>query len=817
MRALISGQAGFGILVSGSVGEIRFVDREPCTNRPVSELIRMMADRADAVEVLVDSQDDLDRNIKLAWAKDRALKLMLLFLARDELYEDRKKYAECLNELLEEEGVDKFLLSRLTKDVLPTAAFSSITDFSFVHDESPLFRIIVFILDSQSLIKRVSDHYDALKPSVFDSPQEKAKFRKVLVDEGAFLNVVEHLRDEKKVDFLRLSLANSHLSHANIIAQWLGPLQPGIQRLPRSLRHLSEVEADVMDRPTFVEDKRHSADSYNYVRDKISSITNKIRNGHISQAEESIDDLLKHQHSHSTSQQMAKTLCNLAQQAKMCEVYPLQLSLAQLSTQVNPEDPITFGHLADAWLMSGRVIEAEAAASIVERLGGKAFAENVRARILRQQGFLDVARQRYKTIAEEFAGTDEAMYASFGAAEILRDLGNPLGALEEYHKLSVEFPLETQSWMGKAGALKDLGRFSEALVAYGMGPVDPSGVSACGQANTLINLGRLEEADVLYSEVLAQYPFNSAALCGKADVLRLRGKFDLALSSYDFAMSRSPYSNKALLGKARLLTEMFRFKESLSLYEAGLRTNSRDVRLHVGIAVVMVKMGNLVEGLSAYARINSEFPFSSDAKIGQADCLWRLGKVEEAIKSYEEIIASRPHLSDATIGLGAALLKKSDYAAFYKLNLKSDPITRFDWRAYVLICQSLVLQREFVSASSLVDKGLAVCPFASIRKSLRNMLIICQIRRRDFPAALKSLSKFSTEVSNIVSFQAYAASKRLKEARRTFRSIEASEAPSEVVSLAREIARRHKVIQGRALHEDEWVFQQQSELVLRAA
>ena len=110
----------------------------------------------------------------------------------------------------------------------------------------------------------------------------------------------------------------------------------------------------------------------------------------------------------------------------------LHIEWAKQATEVNPEDSKTFGHLADALIRASRFNEASAALDTAASLGAELFAENGRARILRETGRLVEARQKFLNAASNYSTDPQSIHSLAGAAEVLRDMGNYEESLAEY-------------------------------------------------------------------------------------------------------------------------------------------------------------------------------------------------------------------------------------------------------------------------------------------------------------------------------------------------------------------------------------------------
>jgi tetratricopeptide (TPR) repeat protein len=159
------------------------------------------------------------------------------------------------------------------------------------------------------------------------------------------------------------------------------------------------------------------------VKAQQAGVRARLRSRDLAGARRFADDLVQHQRLNSEPEHIAKTLDLLAQAAKEEGLTDLQLEWAQRANEINPRDPMTFGHLADALICAGRLTEAYEAIAQTEQLGNRAYAGNMRARIRREEGRFQEAHDMYLSVAKEFDTAPDVHHSWAGVAETLRDMG----------------------------------------------------------------------------------------------------------------------------------------------------------------------------------------------------------------------------------------------------------------------------------------------------------------------------------------------------------------------------------------------------------
>jgi tetratricopeptide (TPR) repeat protein len=375
------------------------------------------------------------------------------------------------------------------------------------------------------------------------------------------------------------------------------------------------------------------------------TIIARIKEHDLPQARRLMEELVASQGSHSTGEQVAKSLSNMAQQAKNYDIPELALEWSRAATIENPLDPMTHGHLADALIELRAFDEAEAALDQVQVHGDPLFAGTGRARIMRAQGRVSEAREAFVAIAKANENLPGVFHAKLGGAEALRELGDVQGALAEYRQLSIFYPEEPAAWSGLASTLVELGEIDGALRTYSKAAASHLPIARVGRAQALRVFGNLVEALALFDDVLLEYPRNHFALCGRADVLQDQGKLDLALTAYEQAMELSPYRIDPILGKINVLRHMNRFEEAFAVY-GKFYGRFRDDRKFVAAPIAIYRaQGRFADSLAACDKLIAAFPFDMFGRAARASILGRLGPLDEAMAAYNAILAERPAIA----------------------------------------------------------------------------------------------------------------------------------------------------------------------------
>jgi hypothetical protein len=115
LKALISGQAGVAVILEGAhaisirVGQSEFIALEP------NGWSHLFADSNDVLELHDVSREEVMRELSLASTKDQALHLLLILLDVESLPDSVRASAECLEKMVSDESVSRFLEYRLSQ------------------------------------------------------------------------------------------------------------------------------------------------------------------------------------------------------------------------------------------------------------------------------------------------------------------------------------------------------------------------------------------------------------------------------------------------------------------------------------------------------------------------------------------------------------------------------------------------------------------------------------------------------------------------------------------------------------------------------
>lgn len=166
--------------------------------------------------------------------------------------------------------------------------------------------------------------------------------------------------------------------------------------------------------------------------------------------------------------------------------------------------------------------------------------------------------------------------------------------------------------------------------------------AALRQATELHQLGRLADAERVYSQILIEEPHHFVAMHRLAIVALQQGRFDEALRRVDRALLIEPNAESALINKGTVLFALKNYDDALTTYRQVLASNPGHADAHLNIGNALMATGRAAEAAESFARVLSLRPGDTDALRRQAGALARAGRIEDAIASLDRAISITP-------------------------------------------------------------------------------------------------------------------------------------------------------------------------------
>lgn len=306
---------------------------------------------------------------------------------------------------------------------------------------------------------------------------------------------------------------------------------------------------------------------------------------------------------------------------------------------------------------------------------------------------------------------------------------------------SINTPFDPNAVLKRAMTLHQAGRLQEAVVLYeqlvARFPKSPPQVLTC-LGTVKLQLGQIEAGVKILEQSLRIAPNQPEPLNNQGLGLMQLNRFVEARKSFDRAIALKPDYAEAHNNRGNALYELKRLDEALASYGRAIKLNPSYAEAYYNQGNILVVLKRLDEALASYERAIKLRPDYAEAYYNQGNALTELKRLDEALASYERTIALKPDFAKAYSNRGNALfeLKRLDEAlASYSraIALKADYA-----EAYRNQSNALYELKRLDEALASCDRAIALNPdFAEAYNNRGNILV--ELNR--FDEALASLDK----------------------------------------------------------------------------
>jgi tetratricopeptide (TPR) repeat protein len=811
MKAIISGEAAVAAILDKGV-ELRPLGKEPIVGLNVCELNRVLDGCRDVRMVEVKDKAEVDRLVESAWRADRALRFFLFILDSEAEDDERREYADCLEELFGFEDSKLSVERRLFSNPIPVLL--EVNRIAHTLENYPIaLGVFNVIISLQGIIAKVAEAFDEVPEDSFGGSSDKSLCREMLIDDGSFREIVLAVHGSKDLNFLRLEIVAKHRFYSTAMLKFFASLQPHYERRMRPIVHEPEMDDDE-NIDLYDASKDGDFEAFTRVRAQQRGIVERLKLHDTVTAKRFADQLIEEQRRLSNREHIAKSLCLLAQQAKRYEATELQVEWAERANEVDPTDPMTSGHLADALICSGNFVAAYQAIEQTERRGDLLYAATSRARIRRIEGRYAEAHDLYLDAATTYDAHKEVLHAWAGVAETLRDMGKFDQSIVQYRVLIERWPDDSALRCGLASALMETGRYQDAINEFNIALHYGDNIIAQNGLATAYKLaGNMEESLAIYDDILQYSPFNSATLCGRAEVFRANDNLSAALAAYELAVERASQNPRAWAGLGHVMEELGLFEDARHTYSEGERRFPDDEYIAVGKARLLRRRQNLQEALNAFDGLSKRFPFNTWVRWARGDVLRSMGNPEAALAEMEAVLSSWPDYVPAQ-NLKASLLIECGRLDEALAVLESRAGGPSDWSRAILRASIMKARNQWNDALTMLTNSLNNARLPRERRFLRAAIATLDLQRGRPEAAAHLAEAKTGEITNVIYFHALAASGKAQRAKGLYERIIQSEGDQPYMGIVIEIARRFHVVRGAPSQSPEWIAQEEEKALI---
>ncbi|MGN6369561.1 MAG: O-linked N-acetylglucosamine transferase family protein [Phycisphaerae bacterium] len=182
-----------------------------------------------------------------------------------------------------------------------------------------------------------------------------------------------------------------------------------------------------------------------------------------------------------------------------------------------------------------------------------------------------------------------------------------------------------------------------------------------GEANRLLQFGRMANAEPLFRQVLQVRPREADALYGLGIICLRTGRRGEAAEVLQQLVAIKPLSVEAHANLGAALLSLDRGAEALSAIETALRLRPQDPALHCNLGFVLKSLGRNEEAAARFREALAIDPNHAESHFNLANALRDMHRPEEAIESFRQAIRCNPNYGEAMQNLGMTLRSRYRY------------------------------------------------------------------------------------------------------------------------------------------------------------
>ncbi|AFG37692.1 tetratricopeptide repeat protein [Spirochaeta africana] len=233
---------------------------------------------------------------------------------------------------------------------------------------------------------------------------------------------------------------------------------------------------------------------------------------------------------------------------------------------------------------------------------------------------------------------------SYREARRLLDEGDQVAAVAGFRSAVAQNPRYLDAWIGLSEAFLQLQEFDEALAAVQRAR-ELAGASLPVRnlhADILLSLGRIEDAERLYREVLQREPNNTDAIIGTAQIALARNNPEAASRVFARALERSPRNRTALLSLALVADAAGNYSAAERYIEQALAHHNNNPAVHYTAARLYLSRGQTEQAGFHIATALSLRDYYPDAMLLQGGLALQTGEPGQALAVMEQLLQNDP-------------------------------------------------------------------------------------------------------------------------------------------------------------------------------
>ena len=183
------------------------------------------------------------------------------------------------------------------------------------------------------------------------------------------------------------------------------------------------------------------------------------------------------------------------------------------------------------------------------------------------------------------------------------------------------------------------------------------------QALQLINQGKLNEAELIYRELVATGSRSHIAHGNLGALLKIKGDVKNAVLCLENALRLQPNFPEAHYNLGNICQEQGDLTAAIASYNAALQLKPNYPEAHYNLGVALKEQGELTAAIASYnsaIQLKTSYP---EAHYNLGVALQEQGDLTKAIASYKTALQLKTNYPEAHYNLGLALQEQGDLAA----------------------------------------------------------------------------------------------------------------------------------------------------------
>ena len=352
---------------------------------------------------------EMEQALSLYSRRREALDMALISMDGNLSLQLRNKAQQELERLLEDKAVATWLSDLFhVRPLVAEAEVETALSQARVGKRRSVLNCFDEIVRNQDSIARSWIAWNAIPEKLLHPAGGRQAVLDVAMDKGLFANTIRLLaKNQNAAKFEALTRLRSVAGYRQIVDAWFLPLVVG--KPERIIKKNEPVSEDnewerKTDRKKIQSRSYDRKESLRNIEEQKTQIIRLMRSRRWERVRQAVDGLVDYQQRHGGGNYAAKSLCDLAVEAKSLGNHSLQLELTERAVGQNPKDGWAWAYQGDALFSNGRLEDALLAYQSAIAFGEFVVSKIGRAKVLRALGRYPEALQVYDYVALNHPG-----------------------------------------------------------------------------------------------------------------------------------------------------------------------------------------------------------------------------------------------------------------------------------------------------------------------------------------------------------------------------------------------------------------------------